>query len=427
MLSVLRQRDYALLWFGGLISMLGDFVLFVGLPYEIYRLTGSTLATAGMLLAFLIPNILLGSVAGVYVDRWDRRRLMIVVNLLQALSLLPLLLVSQLGLWVIYAVLVVESSISQLFNPAQVALMPSLLAGGEEELLTANALSGVGRHLARLIGPAIGGLVVAAGGLGAVAVVDSASFVGSAAMLTLIRARPAPPHPTDSLEHAAISAWRRLADEWRSGLRVVWHQPVLRALLVFSSITAVGEGLTGTLFVPWVVNALHSDSTGYGWVLSTQAIGGLAGALVIARLGSRLRPLPLLIGSALVFGAIDLVLFTYPILFPFIGPALVMLVIVGVPGAAMGAAQTTLQQSETRDSHRGRVVGAIGAVAGVGALIGAVGAGILGEFVPAVLLLIVQGSGYLIGGTAVALLVRGGRAKADGHQIGGVGSASEPG
>jgi predicted MFS family arabinose efflux permease len=427
MLSVLRQRDYALLWFGGLISMLGDFVLFVGLPYEIYRLTGSTLATAGMLLAFLIPNILLGSVAGVYVDRWDRRRLMIVVNLLQALSLLPLLLVGQLGLWVIYAVLVLESSISQLFNPAQVALMPSLLAGGEEELLTANALSGVGRHLARLIGPAIGGLVVAAGGLGAVAVVDSATFVGSAAMLTLIRTRPAPPHPTDSLEHAAISAWRRLVNEWRSGLRVVWHQPVLRALLVFSSITAVGEGLTGTLFVPWVVDALHSDSTGYGWVLSTQAIGGLAGALVIARLGSRLRPLPLLIGSALTFGAIDLVLFTYPILFPFIGPALVMLVIVGVPGAAMGAAQTTLQQSETKDSHRGRVVGAIGAVAGVGALIGAVGAGILGEFVPAVLLLIVQGSGYLIGGTAVALLVRGGRAEADGHQIGGVGSASESG
>ena len=83
MLRVLRQRNYALLWFGGFVSQLGDFVLFVGLPYEIYRLTGSTLATAGMVLAFLVPDILLGSVAGVYVDRWDRRRLMVVVNLLQ--------------------------------------------------------------------------------------------------------------------------------------------------------------------------------------------------------------------------------------------------------------------------------------------------------------------------------------------------------
>ncbi|HLB44566.1 MAG TPA: MFS transporter, partial [Candidatus Limnocylindrales bacterium] len=144
MLAVLRQRNYALLWFGGLVSMLGDFVLFVGLPFEIYRLTGSTLASAGMVLAFLVPSILLGSVAGVFVDRWDRRRLMVAVNLLQAVSLLPLLLVGELGLWVAYAVLVVESSLSQLFSPAQVALMPSLLAGGKDELLTANALSGVG-------------------------------------------------------------------------------------------------------------------------------------------------------------------------------------------------------------------------------------------------------------------------------------------
>lgn len=409
MLAVLRQRNYALLWFGGLISMLGDFVLFVGLPFEIYRLTGSTLASAGMVLAFLVPSILLGSVAGVFVDRWDRRRLMVVVNLLQAVALLPLLLVGELGLWVAYAVLVVESSLSQLFGPAQVALMPSLLAGGKEELLTANALSGVGRHLARLIGPALGGVVVAAGGLAAVGVVDSISFVLSAAMLALIRPgtmpEPMSTHDAASLEHAALSAWRRLAREWRDGLRVVAAEPVLRALLVFALITAVGEGLTSALFVPWVVDALHSDSTGFGWVLSTQAIGGLAGALVIARLGARLRPLPLLIGGALMFGGIDLVLFTYPVLYPHIGPALVMLVVVGVPGAAMGAATTTLQQTQTEDRHRGRVVGAIGAVAGMGALVGAIGAGVLGEFVPVMLLLVVQGSGYLIGGTAVFLMV----------------------
>jgi MFS family permease len=427
MLSVLRQRDYGLLWFGGFISMLGDFVLFVAVPYEIYRRTGSTVAMAGMSLAFLLPNILLGSVAGVYVDRWDRRRLMIVVNLLQALSLIPLLFVNDLGLWVIYAVLLAESCISQLFGPARVALMPSLLSGGKEELLTANATLGVSHHLARLIGPAVGGVIVATGGLGAVAVIDSASFVVSAGMLTLIRARPRVPHPSDSLEHAAVSAWRRLANEWRDGLRVVWHQPVLRALLVFGTITAIGEGLTITLFVVWTTDALHSDATGYGWVLATQAIGGLAGALVIARLGARLRPLPLLIGSSLAFGAIDLVLFTYPVVYPYIGPALVMLVIVGVPGAGLGAATTTLQQSETQDSHRGRVVSAISAVAGIGALVGTVSAGILGEFLPVILLLIVQGSGYLIAGTAVALMVGRRRITADTEGIVGVGSAGDQG
>jgi MFS family permease len=97
----------------------------------------------------------------------------------------------------------------------------------------------------------------------------------------------------------------------------------------------------------------------------------------------------------------------------------VMLVIVGVPGAAMGAATTTLQQSQTRDSHRGRVVGAIGAVAGLGALVGAIGAGVLGEFLPVILLLVVQGSGYLIGGTAVALLVARGRVTSPAEPVAG--------
>ena len=407
MLAVLRQRNYALLWFGGFVSNVGDFVLFVGLPYEVFRLTGSTRATAGVVLAHLIPRILFGSIAGVYVDRWDRRRLMIVVNLIQAASLLPLLLVGQFGIWVIFAVLVVESSISQLFGPAETALLPTLLAGGKDELLTANALSGVGHHLSRLIGPAIGGVVVAIGGLSAVTIVDSVSFVASAGMLFLIRSPSTAHRVAESLEHAAVSAWGKLAHEWRAGLRVVLRDPVLRALLVFASITAVGEGLTSALFVVWVVGPLHSDSTGWGLVLSTQAIGGLAGALVIARMGTRLRALPLLIGGSLAFGAIDLVLFTYPVLYPHIGPALVMLVIVGVPGAAMGAATTTLQQSQTEDRHRGRVAGAIGAVAALGALIGAVAAGVLGEFVPVILLLVTQGSVYVIGGTAVWLMVRG--------------------
>ncbi len=406
MLQVLRQRNFALLWAGGLISMIGDWVLFVGLPYEIYRQTGSTLATGAMVLALLIPRIAFGSVAGVYVDRWDRRRLMIVVNLLMAASLLPLLAVPVVGLWVVYLVLVTESTLSQLFTPAEVALLPNLLEGGEEQLVPANALSGVNRHLARLIGPLIGGVVVAVGGLTLVAVVDAGSFLLATALIAAIRYASPPRVPHPSVEAETVSAWSRLIGEWREGLRLVWNEPVLRALLVFFCITSIGEGLTSTLFVPWVTNALHSDAAGYGALLSTQAIGGLAGAVVIGRFGSHVNALTLVIAGAVTFGMIDLVLFTYPIVYPFLAPALVGMVIVGVPGAAMGAGSTTLQQTQTEDRHRGRVVGAIGALAGLGSLLGAVLAGVLGEVLPVVLLLVVQGSGYVIGGVLVALMVR---------------------
>lgn len=407
MLGVLRQRNFALLWFGGLISMVGDWVLFVGLPYEVYRQTGSTLATGGMFLALVLPRIAFGSIAGVYVDRWDRRRLMIAVNLLLATFLVPLLAVENLGLWFVYVVLIVESFLEQLFTPAEVALLPNLLEGGSEELIPANALSGVNRHLARLIGPLIGGVVVAAGGLLAVAVVDAASFLLAAGLIAAIR-YSAPPRPAHHppVEEEVVSAWRRLIGEWRDGLRVVWDEPALRALLVFFAITSIGEGLTSTLFVPWVTDALHSDSAGYGALLSTQAVGGLTGALVIGRFGTRANPMTLLVAGALIFGAIDLVLFTYPVVYPVITPALVGMVIVGVPGAAMGLGITTIQQTRAEDRHRGRVIGAIGAMAGISSLVGALVAGILGEGLPVVLLLVVQGSGYVIAGVLVALMVR---------------------
>ena len=402
MLRILRQPNFARLWAGGLISMIGDWILIVGLPFEIYRRTGSTLATGGMVLAFLIPSILLGSIGGVFVDRWDRRRLMVAINLVLAVAVLPLLAIDAVGLWIAYAVLFTMSCLEQLFGPAETALLPNLLENADDDLVTANALNGMNNHLARLIGPAIGGVIVAVGGLTAVAIIDAVTFLVAAGLIWSISARHTRAVRTDSLEHRAATAWRRLLHEWREGLALVWRQPILRALLAFFVITRIGEGLTATLFVPWATDALNGGSAGYGLLLSTQAIGGLAGAVVIGRMGSRADPLRLVILGALTFGLIDLVLFTYPVLYPFIGPALVMMVIVGVPGAAMMAGIATLEQTLASDSHRGRVIGALGAVGALGSLVGALGAGILGESVPIIPLLIVQGSGYVIGSLVVA-------------------------
>jgi hypothetical protein len=114
----------------------------------------------------------------------------------------------------------------------------------------------------------------------------------------------------------------------------------------------------------------------------------------------------MLIVASLIFGLIDLVLFTYPVLYPHIGPALVMLVIVGVPGAAIGAGVATLEQIRAEDRQRGRVIGAIGALGAIGSLVGAVLAGFAGEVVPVVALLVVQGAGYVIGGLVVAFMTR---------------------
>src|SRR5579884_1501541 len=88
MIAALRQRNFSLLWFGQLISLLGDWILFVALPFYIYTLTGSTLATGVMFIVQTLPRLFLGSVAGVFVDRWNLKYTMVIVNLVQALILL---------------------------------------------------------------------------------------------------------------------------------------------------------------------------------------------------------------------------------------------------------------------------------------------------------------------------------------------------
>ena len=142
MLAVLRQRNFALVWVAGLISLTGDWLLFVAVPLAVYQLTGSTAATAGAVAARVLPRLALGSVAGVFVDRWDRRRTMLVANVLLGLCLLPLLLVrSAEWLWLLYLVSFAQSILAQFLGPAEGALLPRLVA--EADLVPANALNGL--------------------------------------------------------------------------------------------------------------------------------------------------------------------------------------------------------------------------------------------------------------------------------------------
>jgi MFS family permease len=116
MLATLRQRNFGLLWMAGLISLAGDWMLRIALPIYVYQLTGSALATSTMLIAAMLPDLLFGSIAGVFVDRWDRKRTMVICNLLLAIGLLPLLAVRSVEqLWLLYLVAFYESTIERFF------------------------------------------------------------------------------------------------------------------------------------------------------------------------------------------------------------------------------------------------------------------------------------------------------------------------
>ncbi|SEG30266.1 Transmembrane secretion effector [Nonomuraea solani] len=181
-----RNRDYRRLLMAGLISQTGDWAISTGLAYHVYQLTGSTLSSAIMLVAGRLPDVVLGSLAGVLADRWDRRRSLIATDLLIAAGLLPLLLVREPSqVWIVYAVALWSGVLSTLLVPAQRALLPRLVA--ESQLVRANALHGQSGQAARLVGAMAGGIAVGAGGLAAVVLIDVASFLLSAFLQARIR------------------------------------------------------------------------------------------------------------------------------------------------------------------------------------------------------------------------------------------------
>lgn len=400
----LAQPGLRLLLGAGLISLAGDWVLRVGLAYYVYVLTGSTVATALMLLASFVPQILLSSLAGVFVDRWDIKRTMIVANLLLAAGLLPLLVVHQAGqVWVVYGVMALEGCVQQFFAPAEQSLLPHLI--DDEHLVTANALNGQTSDISRLVGSAAGGIVAAAGGITAVALVDIASFVISAVLIARISTARRP----GSAAPGRRSLGRHLAElraEWADGLRMSAHQRVLRVVLIFLLVTSVGQGIMGTLFAPFVRSVLHGSGQDYGFIVAAQAVGGIAGGLVAASLGGRVRASALFGWGAVAFGAIDLAIFLYPLAWVAVWPAAVGMAVVGLPGALTLAGAMTLLQRNAADGHRGRVFGALGAVEGVAVVAGTVAAGFGGQAIGIIPVIAVQGGGYLAAGLLVVFALR---------------------
>ena len=187
MISILRQRNFGLLWFGQVISVAGDWVLFASLAFYVYALTGSVLASGAMMIVSTVPRVVLGSVAGVFVDRWDRRGTMIAADLGRALVLLPLLAVHTAGdMWIVYLAAFAEAAISQFFGPAKNALVPRIVTS--EQLVRANSANSVGEQVGRLVGPAVGGFMLARFGVQSVVAFDVLSFVVSAAMIALMEA-----------------------------------------------------------------------------------------------------------------------------------------------------------------------------------------------------------------------------------------------
>jgi MFS family permease len=150
-----RNRSFVALWLGQTVSFIGDYFYWLAIPILVEQLTGSALQVGLSVIASTLPFLLLGPVAGVFVDRWDRKRTMIVSDLLRGLLVLACLLVrTPEQVWIYYVVAFLMSCVSRFFFPAQNATLPSIVTG-KEDLLAANGLMQIVQTAGFLIGPAL--------------------------------------------------------------------------------------------------------------------------------------------------------------------------------------------------------------------------------------------------------------------------------
>jgi Na+/melibiose symporter-like transporter len=419
MLSVLRRRDFALVWSGGLISDLGDWLLMIGLPVFVFQLTGSAAATALTFLVELLPSLMLGSFAGVLIDRWDRRRTMVAVNAVQAVLLLPLLAVDGPDkLWLVYAVAGLETTLALLFNPAKNALLPTLVE--PSQLTTANALVAINDNAARLVGAPLGGLMVDTLGLTGIVLVDACSFVVAAALVALVRTRPATPaasptrsqqvplSPEETVAAAgeASAGKASLRRDWTEGLRVLWQTASLRRLLLIGGLASVAQGMFVVLFVVFIQRELGGGGSEVGLVRGVQAVGGILGGLLVAGPGRRLAPVRLLGWGAFLNGVVSLAIWNASALTTQIAVYAGLFIVAGLPLAGYGTGLMTVMQTSVDNALLGRVTSTLMTVGGALQAAGTALAGALGDRLGVVPLLDGQAGLWLLAGLLSLLLLR---------------------
>jgi MFS family permease len=341
------NQNYRLLWLGQVVSQLGDWFSSVALYALLYELTGSATAVAGIMVVQMLPLALVSPTAGVIVDRFDRRRIMIATDLFRGTAILGLLLVRTPSMvWLAYLVTGLSVAATGFFEPARSATVPVIVP--REDLVTANAIS-TGTWSAMLaLGASLGGGVAAVFGRDAAFLLNAASFFASALFLWRMRVPPRDPATRGS------SGWHGLIE----GLNYMRaHKTVARIAFVKGGWAVVGGALLLlTVFGDRVFRPGGSGDAGIGILFAARGFGAAIGSLVVTMLARRSSgALIRLIGpSYIIAGACYATL----ALAPSIWFAAATVVAAHTFGSILWVASNVLLQVSVPDEFRGRVFAA---------------------------------------------------------------------
>jgi MFS transporter, DHA3 family, macrolide efflux protein len=391
MFAIFRKRDFRFLWTGQLVSTIGSSLTDLAAGILIYQRTHSALAVGLMLMATAIPSLIVGLVAGVFVDRFDRKKIMIASDLIRAGLVVSIPFLIQIDILLLYVVVLFASAIKQFFDPAEQSVLPDVAS--EEELSAANAFLSISSFGSTAIGFAAAGFLASTGDINLAFYVDGVTFVLSAVCIFFVRIAPLVVDETTSVG-AVVS-------NLRAGISMLLGTPILRSTLIVFAPVLFAFGLWNVLLLPFAVGPLGGTEFEYGLQEGLTSLGFVAGSLLMAKYIDRLPEGTWMVVSFAVMGVVGILYGLSSNIWVAIG----LVTISGFAQPPSSISRSLVIQRNTPREFRGRVFSAFFVSRDVLFLIGMATAGLAD--VINIRVLIVIASALLIGAAILAQLMPG--------------------
>lgn len=382
--TVLKNTNFRNLWLGQIVSQMGDYFAFLAIMLVVASFAPdagtNTAQISGVMIASALPRLLFGVLAGVFVDRWDRRLTMLASDLIRpaiTLAMIPAFMTK--NLWLMYALAFALSAVGTFFNPAKGALIPKMVP--PEHLTSANALSQTSMTMAFVLSPALAGatfFLLGAENMWMAFIFDALSYLISAFAILMIRlpkeaTKPEVETPTEG------SALGRVGREYLVGIKALAFNRVMATLSVVFGVTMLGVGALNVLWVSFLKSGLgYTDVAELGWRFAVIDVAFFSGmviaSIVVGNFMSRRPPKDFIVWGLILAGAGTLPLGYLPDYWLIVAA----MFLVGVAVAPINTGVMTLMQVVVPNHQLGRVGGGIGTVSDTASL-GSMGmAGVLG-------------------------------------------------
>ena len=392
--EVLKNRNFFLLWLGQIISQLGDRLGQMALIAFVYaRAPGSTIEIAKILSFTIIPVFLIGPLAGVYVDRWDRRRTMYICDLLRAALVftIPFFLFYAKSLVPIYIIILITFSIGRFFVPAKLSIIPDLVQ--KKDLLMANSLVNTTGMIAAILGFGISGVLVEWLGAKSGFYLDAFSFLASATFIFFISKRR--PNVNMTLRRVGKEIveviGRSVLAELRDGISYFIKKKDIRftAGIIFILWSALGA--VYVVLIVFVQNTLHSATKDLGLLIMFLGIGLFSGSLVYGRFGQKVSHYKIIFVS-LILSGIMLTVFAITIQrYPYFRTAALLSFLLGMLIAPIMIASNTIIHNVSENDMMGKIFSSLEIVMHLGFLLFMLISSLLAERFSNVLILVIVG------------------------------------